>query len=38
MNYKFKTKPYDHQVTALEKSWDKSMHTLWRWVLVNQKC
>ena len=23
MNYKFKTKPYDHQVTALEKSWDK---------------
>ena len=23
MNYKFKTKPYDHQITALEKSWDK---------------
>ena len=23
MNYKFKTKPYNHQVTALEKSWDK---------------
>ena len=23
MDYKFKTKPYDHQVTALEKSWDK---------------
>jgi SNF2 family DNA or RNA helicase len=23
MNYKFKTKPYDHQVTALKKSWDK---------------
>ena len=23
MKYKFKTKPYDHQVTALEKSWDK---------------
>ena len=24
MNYKFKTKPYAHQLTALEKSWDKS--------------
>jgi SNF2 family DNA or RNA helicase len=23
MNYKFKTKPYRHQLTALEKSWDK---------------
>ena len=23
MNYKFKTKPYGHQITALEKSWDK---------------
>ena len=23
MNYKFKTKPYEHQLTALEKSWDK---------------
>ena len=23
MNYKFKTKPYEHQVTALEKSWNK---------------
>ena len=23
MNYKFKTKPYKHQLTALEKSWDK---------------
>ena len=23
MNYKFKTKPYAHQLTALEKSWDK---------------
>jgi SNF2 family DNA or RNA helicase len=22
-NYKFKTKPYAHQITALEKSWDK---------------
>ena len=23
MKYKFKTKPYKHQLTALEKSWDK---------------
>ena len=23
MNYKFKTKPYKHQLTALEKSWSK---------------
>ena len=23
MNYKFKTKPYEHQMTALEKSWNK---------------
>ena len=23
MNYKFKTKPYKHQLTALKKSWDK---------------
>ena len=23
MNYKFKTKPYGHQITALKKSWDK---------------
>ena len=23
MNYKFKTKPFDHQMTALEKSWNK---------------
>ena len=23
MNYKFKTKPYDHQLKALDKSWDK---------------
>ena len=23
MNYKFKTKPYQHQLTALEKSWNK---------------
>jgi len=26
MNYKFKTKPYSHQMTALEKSWDKSSY------------
>ena len=24
MNYKFKTKPYDHQLKALKKSWNKS--------------
>ena len=24
--YKFKTKPYAHQITALEKSWDKSVY------------
>ena len=24
MNYKFKTKPYAHQLKALEMSWDKS--------------
>ena len=23
MNYKFKTKPYAHQLTALEKSWNR---------------
>ena len=26
MNYKFKTKPYKHQMTALEKSWNKSTY------------
>ena len=26
MMYKFKTKPYAHQITALEKSWDKSVY------------
>ena len=25
MNYKFKTKPYAHQLTALEKSWNKKV-------------
>lgn len=23
MNYKFKTKPYEHQLIALEKAWNK---------------
>ena len=26
MNYKFKTKPYAHQLTALEKSWNKETY------------
>ena len=26
MNYKFKTKPYKHQLTALEKSWNKQTY------------
>ena len=26
MNYKFKTKPYKHQLTALEKSWNKETY------------
>ena len=26
MNYKFKTKPYAHQIKALEKSWDKKAY------------
>jgi len=39
MNYKFKTKPYAHQIKALEKSVDKkTMRTLWKWVQVNLKC
>ena len=25
MNYKFKTKPYGHQLDALEASWDKEV-------------
>ena len=25
MNYKFKTKPYEHQITALQKSWNKKV-------------
>ena len=28
MNYKFKTKPYKHQITALEKSWNKEAYAL----------
>ena len=27
-NYRFKTKPYDHQIRALEKSWDKETYAL----------
>ena len=26
MNYKFKTKPFKHQLTALEKSWNKETY------------
>ena len=26
MNYKFKTKPYAHQITALEKSWQREYY------------
>jgi superfamily II DNA or RNA helicase len=26
MNYKFKMKPYKHQLTALEKSWNKETY------------
>ena len=26
MDYKFKTKPYGHQITALEKSWNKETY------------
>ena len=26
MNYKFKTKPYAHQMTALEKSWNRESY------------
>ena len=38
MNYKFKTKPYAHQITALEKSWNKkAMLILWKWVPVKLK-
>ena len=28
MDYKFKTKPYKHQITALEKSWNKETYAL----------
>ena len=28
MKYKFKTKPYAHQMTALEKSWNKKVFAL----------
>ena len=26
MNYKFRMKPYKHQLTALEKSWNKETY------------
>jgi len=26
MKYKFKTKPYGHQLTALEKSWNRETY------------
>ena len=26
MNYKFKTEPYKHQLTALEKSWNRETY------------
>ena len=39
MNYKFKTKPYEHQMTALEKVMEtkKILLTSWKWVQVKQK-
>ena len=38
MNYKFKTPPYKHQLTALESHGIiKLMPILWKWVLVKQK-
>ena len=38
MNYKFKTKPYDHQIKALEKSVDEKNYAYFmEWVQVNQK-
>ena len=39
MNYKFKTKPYEHQLKALDISWARSLilPILWRWVPVNLK-
>ena len=38
MNYKFKTKPYAHQLSALKKSWNADAYAiLWKWVQVNQK-
>ena len=38
MNYKFKTKPYAHQMTALEKSWNRETFAYFmEWVQVKQK-
>jgi hypothetical protein len=36
MNYKFKTKPFEHQLDALEASCNKEVFAyLWKWVLEN---
>ena len=38
MNYKFKTKPYAHQITALKNLGIKrTMRILWKWVPVKLK-
>ena len=38
MNYKFKTKPYGHQLDALNASWDKENFAYFmEWVQVNLK-
>ena len=42
MNYKFKTKPYSHQIKALELSWKKPYFAYFMEMgtgkSVNQKC
>ena len=36
--FRYKTKPYEHQRIALEKSYNKrTLDTLWRWAVVNQR-
>ena len=38
MDYKFKTKPYGHQLSALKnRGIKKILRTLWKWVQVNLK-
>ena len=38
MDYKFKLKPYEHQMSALESLGTKRlMDILWKWVQVKQK-